>query len=667
MSPHSKASLRAVSALAVCGLGLLTACGSTANSVSSGPSVTPQPSATSTGANASGPLTNLSHLNFLLDKVPLPAVAGHSTYKIAEEPAAEAPWTYADKLPDGGYWRVGGGDYDAATKTYSQGAYNADDIARTAVVYLKHWTLTGDEASRTHAYETLRSLTYLQTDSGKDAGNVVLWQQADGTLTPSAIPIELPNPSDSAQSFWVARTIWALGVGYAAFKDSDPAFAAFLQQRLHLSLGAINRQSLSKFGQYNVASGEKVPAWLIVGESDASAEAVLGLTDYVKAAPNDKVAVKALNQLAKGIALVSAGSMKQWPYGAILPQNNAQGMWHAWAGMAPAALAGAAPLVKNANVLEAAVKDAAQFTPQLLTAGGADNDWAPTPAGAQIAYGVDSRVQSLVATAKAANAPGLKEVAAMYAGWFFGANLSGQPAYDRATGACVDGIETDGRVNQNSGAESTIHALLTMITLDANPDVKARALGINKSVSFDGLKTVLPAASPAILKPGASVTIPVAASDQDRNVYAVINRTEEPSGKTAWTSGATALGSTFNGSAGKQGIAEKPGITFPYALATPLPAAATSVTGKASGPASVQSLLVQPQISSAAFTGPAGDSAIYVSAVAKQSSRPVTVPTGFTLTQQAYSSTGTPVTLTAGTAGTVAIAPGGFTIVRFTR
>ncbi len=663
MRMKSKAPLRTVSAVAVLSLGLLTACGSTTNSVGTGPSVAPKQAAGT--ASDTGPLTNLAHLNFLLDRVPLPIVEGHTTFNIADEPTAEAPWTYADKLPDGGYSRVGGGDYDAATKTYSQGAYNADDIARTAVVYLKHWALTGDAASKAHAYQTLRSLTYLQTDSGKDAGNVVLWQQADGTLTPSAIPIELPNPSDSAESFWVARTIWALGVGYAAFKDADPAFASFLQQRLKLSLRAIDRQSLFKYDQFDISTGTKVPAWLIVGESDASAEAVLGLTEYVKAAPNEKDAAKALNQLTKGIALVSAGGRNKWPYGAILPQNSAQGVWHAWAGMAPAALADASSVVTDSKVLTAAVKDAAQFTPQLLTAGGADNDWAPTPTGAQIAYGVDSRVQGLVATAKAANAPGLKDVAAMFAGWFFGANLSGQPAYDRATGACVDGIETDGRVNQNSGAESTIQALLTMITLDANPDVKAKALGINKSISFDGLKTVLPPSSPTVLAPGSSVTIPVSTADQDRNVYAVINRTQASAGQTAWTAGATALGSTFNGGAGERGIAEKPGITFPYALAKPLPAAATSLTGKSDGAASVQSLLIQPLISSAAMTGPAGDTAIYVSATAKPVTRPVTVPAGSTLVQQAYSKTGKPVTLTLGAANTVTIAPGGFTIVTY--
>jgi hypothetical protein len=401
------------------------------------------------GQQASAPVTNLSHLTFLLDTVPLTAIEGHTTYGIDARPTAQAPWTYADKHADGSYTRVGGGSLDPATGHWSQGAYNADDIARTAVVYLRHWQQTGDAASREHAVQTLRSLTYLQTSTGPNAGNVVLWQQADGTLTPSASPAELPDPSDSAESYWVARTVWALEEGYAAFKSADPRFAAFLQDRLHLSLGSLNRQSLAKYGTFDVADGVKVPAWLITGGADASAEAALGLSAYVTAATGDAGARTALTQLAEGVAGMSSGSRTEWPFGAIMPWNKSQTLWHAWGGMAPAAVATAATVLGRADLLGAAVKDAAQFTPQLLAAGGPDNAWSPTPGEAQIAYGVDSRVQGLVATAKAANAPGLLDLAAVTAGWFFGANPNGAPAYNPATGTAIDGIEQDGRINRS--------------------------------------------------------------------------------------------------------------------------------------------------------------------------------------------------------------------------
>ena len=89
-------------------------------------------------------VTNLAHLDFLLDEVSPDAVAGHTTYRLEQEPDLVMPWTYADRQADGSYRRIGGGTYDPATGDYGQGAYNTDDITRTAVVYLRHWTATGD-------------------------------------------------------------------------------------------------------------------------------------------------------------------------------------------------------------------------------------------------------------------------------------------------------------------------------------------------------------------------------------------------------------------------------------------------------------------------------------------------------------------------------------------
>ena len=654
-------------------------------------------SAPATGAapSSNAPLTNLSHLNFLLDSVPLLPAAGHTTYRIAAMPTAQAPWVYADNK-NGVFTRVAGGDLNPTTGYYGQGAFDADDIARTAVVYLRNWQQTGSAASKEHAFQTLRELTYLQTDSGPHAGNVVLWQQSDGTLNPSASPAEVPDPSDSAESYWLARTVWALGEGYAAFKTADPQFASFLQDRVHLAIGAMNRGSLGKYGTYDVVTGVKIPAWLINGGADASAEAALGLAAYAKAAPADAVAVTALTRLSEGIAKMSSGSVNQWPFGAILPWNASQTFWHAWGGMAPAALAKASSILGRPDLLTAAVKDSAQFTPQLLAAGGPQNLWGPTPSDSQIAYGADCRVEDLVATAKAANAPGLLDVAAVAAGWFFGANPSGKPAYNPATGVAIDGIEPSGAVNTNSGAESTIHTLLTMETLDANPQLKAQALGISKTVSLKGLSvveaesgtltgsaTVVKLADPwtgaaiwsgsayVALQSGDTVTIPVPASDQANNVYPIVNQSEAKAGNTRWTSGTTLLGSTPNGGAGAQGIAGAPGKLFPFALKHTLPAGATSVVGTSDGAASVDALLVQPLISSVSVAGSGPDTTLYISAATTTGTRQVDVPKSFVLEQRAFDSTGKPVkgpdSIVADRSGRVTIAAGGFTVVKTVR
>ena len=95
------------------------------------------------------------------------------------------------------------------------------------------------------------------------------------------------------------------------------------------------------------------------------------------------------------------------------------------------ALARGSAALDQPRFLRPAIAEAVGFDPTLITAGGPDNAWYPTPIDqTQIAYGVDSRVQNLLAIADTAGRPGLQTLAAMNASWFFGANRAGEPMYD---------------------------------------------------------------------------------------------------------------------------------------------------------------------------------------------------------------------------------------------
>ena len=589
-----------------------------------------RPATDSAAAVAASPLTNLAHLDFLLDEATPPEeVAGHTTYRLAEEPTLVLPWTYADARPGGTFQRVGGGDFDAATGYWSQGAYNADDVTRAAVVYLRHWTLTGDDASRQSAYELLRSVAYFQTTDGPNAGNVVLWMQPDGTLNPSAKPIELPDPSDSGPSYWLARTIWALGEGYAAFRDVDPEFAAFLEERLALSLAAVERQELLDYGQWAQSDGMQVPAWLIVDGADASAEAVLGLAARVEAAPQDAAAADAMRKLAEGIAAMSAGTIRSWPYGAILPWAQSRSMWHAWGSQMPAALARAAVVLGDPSLAEPAIADAAVFTPTLLTAGGPDNGWFPSPTDrVQIAYGADSRVQSLLEVADATGSSGFESLAAIQAAWFFGANRAGEPMYDPATGITFDGLQPDGTINRNSGAESTIHGLLTMIALDERPELAARASSVTTIVEREGLRVVEAEAavetngvistpeswtgesswsgSALTLQAGQYAVFDIGTDDSRRWVEPVVWSSPGGGSSSTWTSDRRPLG-VLAESAPPQGISPTDGVLLPHALSTTVLADRQNVrVDVTSGTLQLDDLLVRPVESRLVLTGEGG-------------------------------------------------------------
>jgi hypothetical protein len=585
---------------------------------------------TAPAAAAPAPLTNLAHLDFLLDTATPAEVDGHTTYRLAEDPELVLPWTYADARDGGTFERVGGGPLDPATGDWGQGAYNADDVSRAAVVYLRHWEQTGDDSSRESAYELLRSLAYMQTASGENAGNVVLWMQPDGELNPSAEPVELPDPSDSGESYWLARTVWAFGEGYAAFRDIDPEFATFLRDRLTLAREAVDRQSLADYGTWEVSDGLRVPAWLIVDGADASAEAVLGLAEYVQAAPDDTAARQTMRKLAEGIAAMGGQDVRSWPYGAILPWTHSRSMWHAWGSQMPAALAEASTVLANGKLLKTAVADAAVFTTTQLIAGGPDNGWFPTPADrVQIAYGADSRLQSLLAVGEATGSPAFDELAAVQAAWYFGANRSASQMYDQATGVTYDGLQPDGSVNRNSGAESTIHGLLSMIALDAHPEVAERALGVAGVDSRDGLRVVEAEAATSttgeIVAPASAWTEESLYSGDvlmlDRREKASFDLGTAPTARlvepvlwldatakatSVWSTGKLPVG-LLHGMAGDQGVSPVPGVLLPQSLTLPVSGTSSTLSVTATrGTTTLDALLVRPVVARLQLSGDGG-------------------------------------------------------------
>ncbi|WP_151523708.1 hypothetical protein [Serinicoccus kebangsaanensis] len=579
-------------------------------------------------------LTNLAHLRFLLDEVPLPPLATHTTFDLDDDPTGLAPWTYADADGDG-FRRVGGGTLDPATGHYTQGAYNTDDIARAAVVFVRDWRRTGDRRSKQQAYQLLRTLTYLQNDSGPDAGRVVLWQQADGTLNPSAEPVELPDPSDSAESYWLARTVWALGEGYAAFRRGEPAFGRFLLRRLRLCLDALERESLGRYGRWVTSDGVPLPGWLIAGGADATAEAVLGLVAAARACPHDRRIGRAAHRYTEAIAAMGTSRDGAWPFGAVLPWTGSLGFWHAWGAAAPEALALAGRWRRRRDWVRAAVADAGTFTPQVLTTGGPHNAWAPVPAEAQIAYGAHGRVAGALAAADAGGGPGLRELAGLAAGWFFGANTAGTATYDPATGVTFDGVETDGRVNRNSGAESTIHGLLTMMLLDDHPRVAAVARSIRGIESFDGLQAL--DAESARLSPGCRVVqreegawtgegnlvgggyVEVPEGEWvefDLDVaegswaHPLSWRRAEEAGSASWeVVGGADLGSTANGGTGPAGLTEVDGSLVPQLLPTSLPGGPVTVRCTSDGALRLDALVIRPAVATVTYAT-TGDSAV---------------------------------------------------------
>ena len=647
------------------------------------------PAPSSSAPARSAPLTNLDHLDFLGETVTPPDQARHTTYRLAKEPDVGVLWTYAEHEDDGSFRRVGGGTYDPVTDTYTQGAFNADDISRAAVVYLRHWQQTGARSSRRAAYEMLRGLTYLQTVSGPNAGNVVLWMQPDGTLHPSAEPREEPDPSDSAASYWLARTVWALGEAYPLFEKKDPRFARFLKRRLDLGIAALDRQVLSQYGEQLDIDGQPTPAWLIVNGADATAEAVLGLASYVSAGGTPR-ARKVLAQLSEGIALVAGGNAQKWPFGAVRPWALSRSVWHAWASQMPAALSRAADALDKPSLARVANRDSFTFDPWLLTSGGPDNGRMPTRNDAtQIAYGVDSRVQSLLAGGSRAG----EKLAGITAAWFFGANAAERPTYDPATGVTIDGVQGNGDVNENSGAESTIHGLLTMIALDDHPRVArvARTATFGERVGPETLEAedaaLTGAAVPthpeslwtgesaysgsgyAALADGSTATFDLGRHPAGL-LMPVVELEPGSSAVTTFAASGQELGSVRAGAIGAQGDSPAPGALLPRTLAQVLPRGSEPVTAitaaEGADDTRLDALMFQPLVTRLVLHGAGHATALLRSAATTKLRHRVTVPGTGKAHLWSYDGRGRLIEHRTSTASSVRVtlAPGGFTVVR---
>jgi len=358
----------------------------------------------------------------------------------------------------------------------------------------------------------------------------------------------------------------------------------------------------------------------------------------------------------------------------------------------PAALAAAAQALGEKSLLTTAVDDAAGFTAQLLTSTGPDNGLLPAPIdSSQIAYGADARVQGLLAVGTAVNRPGIRQLAGVAAGWFFGQNAAGVPVYDPSSGVTRDGIAGDGTVNLNSGAESTIHGLLTMQVLDANPDLAALARAAATIRTRDGL-AVLEAESGSLSGDSAVITPPVAwtgesefsggayvaagpgstiswalpAGTQLRLVQPVVELTPGSAARSTLAAERTVLGVVEFGSVGAQGSAPSPNELLPIALPRTVDPNARTVTLRTTGgTGNIDALLVMPEVATLSADGAGHAVALLTSKSGSTERRAVTLGGSGRGIASVYDRSGRLLSrsATTGRNPTVSVAAGGFTVL----
>ncbi|HEY9721319.1 MAG TPA: hypothetical protein V6D47_04855, partial [Oscillatoriaceae cyanobacterium] len=271
-------------------------------------------------------------------------------------------------------------------------------------------------------------------------------------------------------NWWTARALWATVEGMAVFAKPDPAFARVLRADAARTRAAIAEAVLPRVGRFETVGGAPMPAWLMGGAADVSAVAAIALAEWQSAAPNPRTA-QLLAALAGGIAAYHRGSPGTYPYGAHLPSADPT-LWHSYGAHMLHALALAGRVLKRPDFVRAARDEADHFTIRLVIAGGPLASFSPERQDyPQIAYGDETQTLGLLALYEATGDRRYGELAGVMASWLTGDNVARKPMYDPATGRVWDGLDAGAKVSEDSGAESTIEGLLTLLAIARHPEL----------------------------------------------------------------------------------------------------------------------------------------------------------------------------------------------------
>lgn len=372
-------------------------------------------------------ILNLSHLDYLSEVVPY---AGQNLRIV--HIYAEAP----------GYEWVGDDD---------EGQACVDDVARAAVVYLRHFELTKNEESAEKAKELLRFVMYMQTEEGLFHNFV--W---DNSLRKNTTH---ENSVADKLNWWAGRAAWALGTGARVLADYDSSFANVCLLSLDKLLPHINK-TISSYPNTKMVNGYEMPTWLIGSSgSDATSELLLGLVAASKVSTNAEYDT-AISRLGEGITMMQYGNSAEAPYGAFMSW---QGGWHGWGNSQTMALA-------EAEMVEAAKREADNFYTRMLVDGWLHSFPLDNPTNTrefeQIAYATRGVAVGLTRLYEATKNEDYAILAGLAASWFTGNNVANTPMYIPLHGYGYDGINGPEDVNINSGAESTIEALFTILEVE---------------------------------------------------------------------------------------------------------------------------------------------------------------------------------------------------------
>ena len=336
-----------------------------------------------------------------------------------------------------------------------------DDVARALIVYCREYrrSPTQDLAGRIEKLSNF--IIYMAAGNG--AWYNFMWP--GGKINSEHIN------SKATSNFWTWRAYWALSelqLSNLPLTDEKRKIIDGLCIKTEVLIDSILADQVGEINVFDI----KLSKLYDKPGADQISVILLALCNRYEISKRPALLQK-IKIIADNLALYVLGNEETPPFGAILCWNY---YWHAWGASQYYALLNAYKQTRYPLYLEKALEGLDYFYPWLqknnypaemkLTKLDSKYVWTSIDFYPQIAYGFSPMI---LAATEAAALSGDKKYALLafdIAMWYFGKNKPNKKMYNPETGICFDGVVDSWQINLNSGAESTIEALLSMQALE---------------------------------------------------------------------------------------------------------------------------------------------------------------------------------------------------------
>lgn len=392
-------------------------------------------------------IVNFNHLNNLCVSINFPdGVIGTGVYIYSNAPN----YTNTD-APGEGYTCV-------------------DDVSRAALAYLRSKQFTTDTSVRNKVYGLLNFVLEMQSPNGYFYNFLSANNQIN---TSGSTSINNPN-------WWSWRALQTLTEAKPIVKTYNTNLANKIDNAVTKLVNSLKSDEVGKAQTTAISNGITIPQWLPdESGADQAATLILGLIPYSQSV-EDAVIKAYIKKLSDGIVVMQQGNSSQMPYGCFLSSGNS---WHAYGSDQAYALLKAGLFLNDTSYINKSLTEVNNFYAWLLNSGMRSSFNVISQNGIvsisnennypQIAYNLRPMIFSSIEAFNQTGKAQYADIAGQLAAWFLGSNVASINMYSSATGITYDGITAYNTVNQNSGAESTIEAILALERVELYPEVLA--------------------------------------------------------------------------------------------------------------------------------------------------------------------------------------------------